>query len=139
MPPTAVVASSIQQRTGTHSVRAGLAGLLLAVSGMAGAQEAGRDESSSGDMLRRSERALQWGGGAGFGLVEIAPAGPNQRPRRALRMRFDSATRAMRSLGVEAEDCSSLIRSTSASRGANGVSGDRPRIGLSVALSCRFF
>lgn len=139
MPPTAVLALSIQQRTGTHSARAGLAGLLLALSGIAGAQEAGRDDASPGDMLQRSERALQLGGGAGFGLVEITSAGPNQRPRRALRMRFDSATRAMRSLGVEAEDCSSLIRSTSASRSANGASGDRPRIGLSVALSCRFF
>ena len=89
--------------------------------------------------MQRSERALQFGAGAGFALVEITSAGPNQRPRRALRMRFDSATRAMRSLGVEAEDCSSLIRSTGGSRGANGAGGDRPRIGLSVALSCRFF
>jgi hypothetical protein len=135
MPQTAVVASSIEHRA-RRCFRGGLAGLLVALCGMAGAQEAGRDESLSAESLQRSGRAIQFGDGTRFGLVEMTAAGPNQRPRRALRMPFDSATRAMRSLGVEAQDCNSLIRSTSS---ANGANGDRLRIGFSVALSCRFF
>ena len=119
--------------------RGGFAGLLLALCGMAGAQEAVREESLVAQTMQRSGRAIRFGDGARFGLVEMTASGPNQRPRRALRMPFDSATRAMRNLGVEAEDCNSLIRSTSASRSANGANGDRLRIGFSVSLSCRFF
>lgn len=76
---------------------------------------------------------------SGFSLVELAPTGPNQRPRRALRMRFDSATRAMRSLGVEAEDCTSLLRSHTSTYRPDPLGGDRIRVEVSVALNCRFF
>lgn len=73
-----------------------------------------------------------------WGLGSVASldlsVGPDRRPRRSLRFRFESATRAMRNLGVEADDCTTVLRSSSRSR-----SGERPRMGLSVALNCRFF
>ncbi|HEV7913636.1 MAG TPA: hypothetical protein VGP22_07705 [Albitalea sp.] len=76
---------------------------------------------------------------SGFSLVELAPAGPNQRPRRALRMRFDSATRAMRSFGLEAEDCTSLLRSNTSTYRPDPAGGDRLRVSVSVAVNCKFF
>ena len=54
-------------------------------------------------------------------------------------MRFDAATRAVRSLGVEAEDCSSLLRSSSRSRATTPGGAERRSLGLSIAVNCRFF
>jgi len=75
-------------------------------------------------------------------LVEIAPAMAGQRPHRALRIRFDGATKAVRSLGLDATDCGSVLRSNSGARRftdvgiANGTS--RPAPTMFVGLNCRF-
>jgi hypothetical protein len=76
---------------------------------------------------------------SGVSLVEIAPSMPGERPRRALRMPFESATRAMRSLGVDAEDCTSLLRSHTSTYRPDPLGGDRIKVSVSVAMSCRFF
>jgi hypothetical protein len=62
--------------------------------------------------------------------------GPDRRPHRALRFRFESATRAMRSMGVDADDCATVLRS---SHHATGAPGEPSHLGLTVALNCRFF
>jgi len=62
--------------------------------------------------------------------------GPDRRPHHALRFRFESATRAMRSIGMDADDCTTVLRS---SRSGAGPAGEPSRLGLTVALSCRFF
>jgi len=62
--------------------------------------------------------------------------GPDRRPHRSLRFHFESATRAMRSIGVDADDCATVLRST---RSAVGPAGEPSRLGLTVALNCRFF
>jgi hypothetical protein len=54
-------------------------------------------------------------------------------------MRFDSATRAMRSFGVDAEDCTSLLRSHTSSWRPDPLGGDRLKVSVSVAVSCKFF
>jgi hypothetical protein len=107
--------------------RIAFAAALLAVAGSAAAQEA------------PSRRWSDLAAGSGIGLVEIAPSSPGQRPRRALRMRFDSATRAMRSFGVDAEDCTSLLRSHTSSWRPDPLGGDRLKVSVSVAVSCKFF
>ena len=119
--------------------RGGLAVVLFACVAAAMAQESGRDEFSSVDGAQRFGRGLDLGPISGFSIVELAPTGPNQRPRRALRMRMDSATRAFRSMGVDAEDCSSLLRSSFRSRSVDALGEQRANVGVSVALSCRFF
>ena len=75
----------------------------------------------------------------GIRLVEIAPSMPGERPRRALRLPFESATRAMRSLGVAAEGCTSLLRSHTSTYRPDPLGGDRLKLSVSVAMSCRFF
>lgn len=74
-----------------------------------------------------------------FDFIDVSSAGIGQRPRGSLRFRFESATRALRGVGVEADDCRTLVRSTS-SRAvqANGIS-DGVRLGLSITVHCRFF
>lgn len=74
-----------------------------------------------------------------FDFIDVSSAGIGQRPRGSVRFRFESATRALRGVGVAAEECRTLLRSTS-SRGvqANGMS-DGVRLGLSVTVHCRFF
>lgn len=75
-----------------------------------------------------------------FGLGSIASVdvsmGADRRPHHALRLRFDSAARAMRDLGVDADDCSTVLRT---SRHASPVAGQPSQLGLTVALNCRFF
>jgi hypothetical protein len=97
-----------------------------------------------GDASEPSERgshrnftALLRSGALDF--IDLSSAGPGQRPRGALRFRFESATRALRGFGVDADECRTLLRSTS-SRAvqANGIS-DGPRLGLSVTVNCSFF
>ena len=75
----------------------------------------------------------------GLQLVEMGPSVPGQRPRRALRMRFDSATRAMRSMGVDAQDCTSLIRSNTGTYRADPAGAERIKLNVSLALNCKFF
>lgn len=67
-------------------------------------------------------------------LVEVR-SGNGQRPRASLRLRADGATKAMRSLGVDAEDCRTVLRSNT----HRGGPTESRRLGLTVALNCRFF
>ena len=62
-------------------------------------------------------------------------SGNGQRPRASLRLRADGATKAMRSLGVDAEDCRTVVRSNTHRSGPS----ESRRLGLTVALNCRFF
>jgi len=74
-----------------------------------------------------------------FDFIDLSSAAPGQRPRGSLRFRFESATRALRGFGVDADECRTLLRSTSnRSVQANGIS-DGVRLGLSVTLNCSFF
>jgi len=110
--------------------------------GPAAAQEALRHDVHHFAALaqaRTPDRFADLHAGSRFSLVELPAAGPSQRPRRALRMRFDGATRAMRSLGVQAEGCTSLLRSSTSLRSAQPGGEERLRVSVSVALSCRFF
>ena len=105
----------------------GLVGTVLALLGLNGA--------CAGEVKSTFEiGALQ--------LVEIAPAMAGQRPHRALRIRFDGATQAIRSLGLDATDCGSVLRSSSGARRFTDVgiagSASRPAPTMFVGLSCRF-
>ncbi|MBW8829168.1 MAG: hypothetical protein JF606_07015 [Burkholderiales bacterium] len=94
------------------------------------------------------EEALERGSHRNFGAVlrsgaldfiDLSSTAPGQRPRGSLRFRFESATRALRGFGVEADECRTLLRSTSnRSVQANGNS-EGIRLGLSVTLNCSFF
>ena len=95
--------------------------------------------SNYGSSSHRSLAAmLQTPGTLDF--IDLSSPGPGQRPRGALRFRFESATRALRGFGVEADECRTLFRSTS-SRGAQTPGGgyDGVRIGVTVTLNCSFF
>ena len=74
-----------------------------------------------------------------FSIIDLGAASPNQRPRLALRMRFDSATRAMRDFGIAADDCSSLVRSHTSMTASDPGGSERLTVSVSFALSCRFF
>jgi hypothetical protein len=105
----------------------GLSGLIFAL--------AGAGSACAGETNRAFEiGALQ--------LVEIAPAGAGQRPHRALRIRLDGATKAFRSMGLDAADCGSVLRSTSGARrladAGSASGGPRYQPTLFVALNCRF-
>jgi hypothetical protein len=96
-------------------------------------QEIGFDARAAGASEERAFAvAPAWG--LGFVASLDLSAGPDHRPRRSLRFRFESATRAMRHLGVDADDCTTVLRSSNRSPG-----GERARLGLSIALNCRFF
>ena|SRR5687767_14756246 len=114
--------------------RAGFVSFLFLLSGAAWSQEGMPPEP--GEVSLRPETALRFAAPAA-GLIEFGRHGNSLRPR--LRFRFDAATRAVRSLGVEAADCSSLLRSSSRSRASTPDGGERRSLGLSIAVSCRFF
>ena len=75
-------------------------------------------------------------------LVRMPSTGFNQGPRRALRIRLEGTTEAVRSLGLAATDCAPYLRSTNGARRALGTglpgSESRGRAGLSLALNCSF-
>jgi hypothetical protein len=54
-------------------------------------------------------------------------------------VRFDAAARAMRGLGVDADDCSSLVRSSTRIRADDLGGTERLTVSVSFALSCSFF
>lgn len=113
--------------------------LSLAFCGGAFAQEVGSSFFVGEKFQRLGERResatlVQWGA---FGLD--LSAGPNQRPRRSLRIRFDAATQAMRSFGIEAEECATVVRTTSHRASLVGGGTGSLRVGMSFALNCRFF
>lgn len=114
---------------------ASLAALLVLVApGMAGAQESGvgAHGAAGGEPAFVATPSLGLGSIASLDVS----VGPDRRPRRSLRFRFESATRAMRTLGVEADDCTTVLRSSNRGSGARG---DPRRLDLTVALNCRFF
>jgi hypothetical protein len=93
------------------------------------------------DAAQRGQAAGRWSAvpAAPIAIVDVGSGGPSQRPRHALRMRFEGATRAMRSLGVEAEDCSSLLRSSTRMQASQPGGPERLRVSVSFAVNCRFF
>jgi hypothetical protein len=111
--------------------------MVLMGSGLAGAQEAAPAESIVDDLSRRGDSAWRLDTAPSPGLIEFGTDGKSARPR--LRMRFDAATRAVRSLGVDAESCSSLLRSSSRSRATAPGGEERRSLAVSFAVSCRFF
>lgn len=68
-------------------------------------------------------------------FIQFSAGSAGQRPRASLRLRFDAATRAMRGLGVDADDCRTVLRSST----HRAASSEPRRLGLTVALNCRFF
>lgn len=99
-----------------------------------GTQGFGSDKSQRLTERRESATLLQWGA---FGLD--LSAGPDQRPRRSLRIRFDAATQAMRSFGIEAEECATVVRTTSSRASLVGGGTGSLQLGMAFALNCRFF
>jgi len=119
-----------------HICSLAVAALCFAGSGGACAQDApGGAAGTAGGHRIEQRMAGKLIGVGSFASIDVS-AGPDRRPRRSLRFRFDSATRAMRSLGVDAEDCGTVLRT---SRRATGLAGESPRPVVSLALSCRFF
>ena len=123
-------------------VRHGVAGLslLLGYAGLAIAQDAGFDADPSKRLegtnaaahgVSQRHRLNTGMHVSGFELVEMAPSGPNQRPLRGLRIRWDGATDAVRSLGIQATECAPVLRTRGSLR-------DAGKLGLSIALGCRF-
>lgn len=121
----------------SRAVSRSLSTVLLLCSGLAGAQEAGPSDLLVDEAPARSETAWRLGPAPSAGFIEFGTDGRSPRPR--LRMRFDAATRAMRSLGVDAESCSSLLRSSSRSRASTPGGIERRSLNVSVAVNCRFF
>ena len=74
-------------------------------------------------------------------LVRMPSTGFTRGPR-ALRIRFEGTTEAVRSLGVDATDCATYLRTTSGARRTPGTGlpgGEiRGRPGLWLALNCSF-
>lgn len=106
--------------------------VLLQCSAFAQVQEGASERGS-----RRNFATLLRSGTLDF--IDLSSTGPGQRPRGSLRFRFESATRALRGFGVEADECRTLLRSTSSrSVQANGIS-DGVRLGLSLTVNCSFF
>lgn len=104
------------------------------------AQSALHDPLRAVEAMQRADHARRWESTPpSISLVDLGATGPTQRPRLALRVRLDSAVRTMRSLGVEAEDCSSLVRSHTRTRSEEPGGSDRLQVSVSFAVSCRFF
>jgi hypothetical protein len=105
---------------------------LLGMGGVATAQSQG---SSLADRAQRSLAAPQAGG---FDFIDLSAA-PGQRPRGSLKFEAEGATRALREMGVAADDCRTLVR-TNSRRSSQLQGGDGSvRLGVSVSLSCSFF
>lgn len=93
-------------------------------------------------LITHAERSMTMQMPQGFDFIDLSGA-PGQRPRGALRFRFEGATKALRGFGVDADDCRTLLRTTSRrATQANGVSGTSDggiRLGVTVSLNCSFF
>lgn len=111
-------------------------GLWLAVGG-ASAQEAGFVADAAPERAMSLSRLFD-----SFELAHMPSAGINQGPRRALRIRLEGTTEAVRSLGLAASYCAPYLRSTNGARRVLGTGlpgGDiRGGAGLSLALNCSF-
>ena len=119
-------------------LRGGIAACALWLGvGVASAQEAGSVADVAPERAISLSRLFD-----SFELVHMPSAGLNQGPRRALRIRLEGTTEAVRSLGFDATDCAPYLRSTNGARRALGTglpgSESRGRAGLSLALNCSF-
>jgi hypothetical protein len=110
------------------------AGCVLFVGSPALAQMQGTNGLSE-----RAQRSMSMQMPQGLDFIDLSAA-PGQRPRGALRFRFEGATRALRGFGMEADECRTLLRTTS-HRASQGVAGttDGIRLGVTVSLNCSFF
>lgn len=102
------------------------------------AQKASEASDWSERGARRSLAAVLQSPGA-LDFIDVSAAGAGGRPRGALRFRFESAARALRGFGVEADECRTLVRTTSRRASPVAGSSDSPRLGVVVSLSCSFF
>ena len=139
MPGTTLPSAS---RRTAFLLHTGAAAVLWGCVAAACAQDAMLDRLRPADVMRRAGDArndMELKSGSRFSIVDMSSGAPNERPRHALRMRFDSATRAMREWGIEAEDCSSLVRSNTRMRSSEVGGSERLQLSVSVALNCRFF
>ena len=112
------------------------AGCLLFVGGEAMAQMQGINGLSD-----RAQRSMSMQMPQGLDFIDLSAA-PGQRPRGALRFRFEGATKALRGFGMDADECRTLLRTTShrATQTNGGSSSDGGiRLGVTVSLNCSFF
>jgi len=112
------------------------AGCVLFVGGPAMAQMQGINGLSE-----RAQRSMSMQMPQGLDFIDLSAA-PGQRPRGALRFRFEGATKALRGFGMDADECRTLVRTNShrASQGPSGSSSDGGiRLGVTVSLNCSFF
>jgi hypothetical protein len=89
----------------------------------------------------RAQRSMSMQMPQGLDFIDLSAA-PGQRPRGALRFRFEGATRALRGFGMDADECRTLLRTTSrrATQTVGGASSDGGiRLGVTVSLNCSFF
>lgn len=105
---------------------------LLGMGGTAMAQSQG---SSLADRAQRSMATTQ---ASSFDFIDLSTV-PGQRPRGSLKFAAEGATKALREMGVAADDCRTLVR-TNSHRSPQIQGGDgSTRLGVSVSLSCSFF
>lgn len=123
-----------------HHVLAGLGLAAFLAASPACAQSTMPDRSGAIEALQQAQatRRIDAAPGA-VSLVDLGEPAPGQRQRFALRMRFDAATRAMRSWGVEADGCNSLVRSHTRMQADQPGGSERLQVSVSFAVSCRFF
>ena len=116
-----------------------LAFMLLVACPRVKAQESTEGSDSAERTSRRSIASLLQSPGA-LDFIDLSAASPGGRPRGALRFRFESATRALRGFGVDADECRTLLRTTSnrVAQSAGGSEGST-RLGVVVSLNCSFF
>lgn len=102
------------------------------------AQESREVSDSSERGARRSLVAMLQSPGA-LDFIDLSTVSAGGRPRGALRFRFESAARALRGFGVEADECRTLVRTTSRRASQVAGSSDSTRLGVMVSLNCSFF
>jgi len=112
------------------------AACMLFVGGQAMAQVQGANGLSE-----RAQRSMSMQMPQGLDFIDLSAA-PGQRPRGALRFRFEGATKALRGFGMDADECRTLVRTTSrrATQTNGGITSDGGiRLGVTVSLNCSFF
>ncbi len=112
------------------------AGCVLFIGSPAMAQMQGMNGLSD-----RAQRSMSMQMPQGLDFIDLSAA-PGQRPRGALRFRFEGATKALRGFGMDADECRTLLRTTSrrATQTNGGVATDGGiRLGVTVSLNCSFF
>ena len=113
------------------------AGCVLFVGSPAMAQMQGTNGLSE-----RAQRSMSMEMPRGLDFIDLSAA-PGQRPRGALRFRFEGATKALRGFGMDADECRTLLRTTShratPTNGGSSTGDGGIRLGVTVSLNCSFF